>query len=618
MSHPLSITRFILLFLPLVSYGDIVAHYSFDENFNDSSASGNHAILTDVGVQGNSGITQTTGDFVFGGGAMNFSSDRDFLAIPSRTFGSGSAYSIAFWARVNDPARLWNMVIGERGNTNFFIAPNGQDDNLRWRSIITAGGTREVDFNSGVNDTDWHHYAIVATTTGNLSLYLDGALVSTSSNVRTGFILDTIGAAFTDGDFDFEGQLDEVWVFDEALDSSEVAGLFSSNDSEITAPDPMTDPLVTKLIVILQGGQSNADGRANPNGLPTTPINLREEREEIPFFYNIEGGNPTLGNLAPGLSESNQFGPEITLGDSLDRIYRAEAGTKIAIIKYANGGTNLFSDWQAGGDNTTSGDGPDYVVFQQTVTSGLSALSTRFPNATIHYGGMLWVQGESDTINSSVSNAYEANLREFIADIRATYGENLAFFVSRLSTAQTRLEAADLAIVRDAQDTVAEEDSRNFLLDTDSFGMKSDDLHFDSAGQQAIGRAAAELAAYVLWRDEHFSAAQIISGLGDFNEDADGDGRSNEQEFLGNSNPLSSNILFESRVLLNQEQSLVIEYETSVLRSYTIQRLDLTTLDWVNLAPIARGSGNLESPELPFDEETGIFRILTRLPLGIE
>lgn len=543
---------------------------------------------------------------------MDFSNDRDYLAVPSRTFGTGTAYSISFWARVNSASRQWNMVLGQRGNTNFFVAANGQNNNLRWRSNNNASGTRQVDFNTGVNDTDWHHYVLVATSNRTLRLYLDGAVVSTSSSVQTGLIIDSIGAAYTDGDFDFQGQLDEVWIFDEALDATAVAGLYDGNDPGFDPP--LSDPSVTQLIVILQAGQSNADGRAAPGDLPTAPINLQQEREEISFFYKVEGESATYGNLAPGLTETNGFGPEITLGDSLSRLYSGAPGSRVAIIKYANGGTNLSSQWKAGGDETTAGDGSEYRVFQETVNSGLSVLAARFPNAMISFGGMLWIQGESDGGSSNLWNAYEANLREFIGDIRATYGSGLPFFVSRLSAEQTAVSASGLAAIRQAQSTVANEDTRNFLIDTDGFGMKSDALHFDAEGQQAIGRATADLAAYALWREGFFSSAEIVSGLGDRARDADGDGFSNGLEFLASSDPLDQADTFRCTVSEAVSGALMIDYETSVLRAYAVQQLNLETLEWEEVLSVKRGTGELESRELPFSGETGIFRVSSDLP----
>lgn len=227
----------------------VFSHYSFDSNFNDTSGNGRNGTLTDVGTTGNSAITSTAGEFQFGGGAMNFSADRDFLAIPSKTFGSGSAYTIAFWAKKaagdTGQAAQWDMVIGERDNTIFFLALNdasgsGDRDGIRWRSNTAATGTRQTNHVSP-DDTSWHHHTITATSSGALSYYLDGSLVNTVNGVSTGFIFDTIGEAYTSGaDFDFHGQIDELWIFDEALNATEVSNLEQFNT---TVPEPGTTAL---------------------------------------------------------------------------------------------------------------------------------------------------------------------------------------------------------------------------------------------------------------------------------------------------------------------------------------------------------------------------------------
>jgi len=218
----------------------VVSHYSFDTDLTDSSGNGNHGTLTDVGAVGNSMITTAVGSHVFGGGAMDFSDDRDYVAIPSRTFGSGSPYTISFWAQRDDAARDWNMAVGQRDGTSFFIAPRGSANNtLRWRSSSSAAN-RQEDF-AATADTDWHHYAIVAQGT-DINFYLDGGLVATGPGHQTGFIIDTIGEAYTDAnDFDFQGRIDEVWVLDEAADAATISNLFNSNS--LTVPEPTSAAL---------------------------------------------------------------------------------------------------------------------------------------------------------------------------------------------------------------------------------------------------------------------------------------------------------------------------------------------------------------------------------------
>ncbi|MCH7228907.1 sialate O-acetylesterase [Haloferula sp. A504] len=249
---------------------------------------------------------------------------------------------------------------------------------------------------------------------------------------------------------------------------------------------------VETVRVFLVGGQSNADGRADPSALPTSPTDLQQPQDDIDFYYKVQNETAALTTLRPGLSETDGFGPSITFGRTLADQLGDGTTTRVALIKYANGGTNLASDWVAGGDATTSGDGPEYVTFQQTVTNGLAALATTYPDATIGIEGMIWLQGESDIQGgSSLWNAYETNLQNFLDDITATYGTTLPFVVIRLSDGQTALNATGLGVVRTAQETVADSDPLTDWVDTDGFGMKGDNLHFDAAGQQSIGSAAA-------------------------------------------------------------------------------------------------------------------------------
>jgi len=251
---------------------------------------------------------------------------------------------------------------------------------------------------------------------------------------------------------------------------------------------------VEQVRVFLVGGQSNADGRADPSGLPTEPVNLQLPQEDVDYYYNVLGKIPALTTLRPGLTGRNDgFGPSITLGRSLADALGDGEVTRVAIIKSARGGTTLVNDWKAGGDATTIGDGPDYVAFQQAVSDGLAALAGIYPSADIQIEGMLWVQGESDIASGGAQawNSYEANLTNFLADIRATYGATMPFIISRLSREQTALNATGLAVVRAAQVKVADDNAFTTWLDTDGVGMSGDAVHFNATGYQKIGNDAA-------------------------------------------------------------------------------------------------------------------------------
>jgi len=253
------------------------------------------------------------------------------------------------------------------------------------------------------------------------------------------------------------------------------------------------------IFVYLVGGQSNADGRANVSGLSG---GLENPQADVDFFFRTEGllGAPNsnhpldsvLTTLRPGQSETRGFGPAISFGRSMADFYSAANNPSVAIVKYANGGTNLHTQWAAGGTNGTAGDGSEYVIFQNTVNDGIAAIQAANPSETVTIAGMIWVQGESDADTLANANAYEVNLTNFISDIRLTYGSDLDFAIAQLSTSQTALNSQLLATIRNGQANVAANDPNTLLIDSDEFYEgQGDGLHYNANGQVALGNALA-------------------------------------------------------------------------------------------------------------------------------
>lgn len=235
------------------------------------------------------------------------------------------------------------------------------------------------------------------------------------------------------------------------------------------------------ILVYLQGGQSNADGRAPSSGLPTSPVNLQQPQDDVAFFRRVENTIHPLTTLRPGLSETGGFGPEITFGRDMADYYAGSPNTSVAIIKYANGGTNLHTQWTSGGDATTTGDGAQYIRFQETVTAGMAAIAAANPGDNVTIAGMIWHQGESDAGSSSTAQAYQANLTAFIADVRATYGANLPFVIGEIAD-----NGGNYTTIRNAQAAVAAADPLNGFVDVDTFALQ-DSVHFNASGQMDLG-----------------------------------------------------------------------------------------------------------------------------------
>jgi hypothetical protein len=460
---------------------DLCLYYTGDQTFNDQSISNNNGT-----ARGTTAIESTPALVSVGTGALSFDgADNSYISLSNPiTFIATDPWSVAFWARRGELGGHKGMVAGKLDTVNDFIWLNDNYTGLRFRNSL--GGS--IDF-STPKDMLLHHYLLVADGAGRITLYLDGGAATNQTGKTTSFIINAIGQAYTTNTlhYGFKGQLDDVRVYNAALDATAATNLFAMRNQIVVPAIP-----VTRVYVFLQGGQSNGDGRAVPTELPTTPINLQQPQADVDFFYKVEGGTATLSTLRPGLSETAQFGPEITCGRRLADQLALNASNRVAIIKYANGGTSLYTHWKAGGNASTAGDGADYIAFQQTVTAGLAALTAQYPEAELSIEGMTWMQGESDA-TPSYSAAYYTNMTNFIADVRLTVGiPELPFVIGRLSSGQTALDATHLQIVRNAQSLTDTRYPWVGLLDTDTFGLKTDYLHFDAAGQQSLGYGFAD------------------------------------------------------------------------------------------------------------------------------
>ena len=246
--------------------------------------------------------------------------------------------------------------------------------------------------------------------------------------------------------------------------------------------------------VFLLGGQSNMVGQGSNVEL-TPPYNAPQA--DVKFWAGH------WVSLAPGYgNNSSHFGPEVAFGRA---IADALPGDDIYLVKYAADGTALYNDWSPSG-------GPQYNAFMNTTGAALANLD----NAGVQYeiSGMLWMQGESDAVEQQ-GPAYEANLRNFIADMRTRFDTpEMPFVIGRVLSYYGGSNG-HAAIVRAAQVTVADTTANVSWIDTDSFSVVdpvSNPGHYGTSGQLDLGNGFA--AANMQYIPEPSTAAMLIVGIG--------------------------------------------------------------------------------------------------------
>ena len=161
----------------------------------------------------------------------------DSLAVAAPTTGSGT---IAMWARMDVAAvkqtypLLWDSAPegctqGWKAYTTF--ANNGVIENFTLYSRVNNNAWVAPSTSVPVKE-QWFHYALTWSDTGNgtadLVLYINGVAVSTQPG-KTLSALDSVirigGGGLSLGHTKWQGDMDEVYVFDTALTGAEVAQL---------------------------------------------------------------------------------------------------------------------------------------------------------------------------------------------------------------------------------------------------------------------------------------------------------------------------------------------------------------------------------------------------------
>lgn len=245
------------------------------------------------------------------------------------------------------------------------------------------------------------------------------------------------------------------------------------------------------------GGQSNATGRGDTSQIPIGSP-LANPQTDVEFYWQktltgVINGNLTQNqfiDLQPGsghgrnspAGHASEFGSELSFGRTLADAF---PDRNTMIIKYSHGGSNLHTQWAAGGDM--------YNTFVDVVGDALGELDTL--GATYNLKGMTWLQGESDT---GQSGAYENNLVSLIDRVRTDVfaGADAPFVLTRLSDNQYSSLNSNINTVRAAQTNVPNLRPNVAYLDTDDdllYTTYSNGLiHFDANAQINLGNALAQ------------------------------------------------------------------------------------------------------------------------------
>ena len=239
--------------------------------FNDQSDQGNNGTAV--------GGLSTVADTGSGGAyAYDFDGQNDYITYPIAAIDSANSIgSVSAWVKTGSTANPGGQIIGgsDTASTNAW-------SHLRLDSgeptVVTysSGQVGEKQSSTNVNDSNWHHVCAVGDGS-NHSIYIDGTLASSTwvgtnygnrwlgypAGMDSGLVGALVRSSGTGNLFD--GQMDDIRVYNRVLTQSEVSWLATERGVLGTPPEGLGDEQLW-LCPSIQDGANDLSGNNN-NGV---------------------------------------------------------------------------------------------------------------------------------------------------------------------------------------------------------------------------------------------------------------------------------------------------------------------------------------------------------------
>lgn len=334
----------------------LVVHLPFDGTLDETTQSGavpemrGQPTLDQAGKVGSGALKffsyAKATDVPEGQEQFNYVTLGSDTAVGPLDLSSYSDFSVSFWVKFNswtgDPSFFGNKNWGSGGNVGFVVATAG-DGRLQWNYRETGNGAARRDYDGPggtLSGGSWHHVAVTFKRDGNITSYIDGALVNSSlvaqrdgdgnpvpGSLSAGLSLnlgqDGTGSYTDGGDVGIaDGMMDDVGIWTRELNASEVGRIFAAANQGINlanVPDPTT-PIIT--------ASSPNDGEVgtSPDGSLRLVIEDAGTKLKISSVkVKLDGAavTPSVTEVSPG-KHAVTFTPAALLGSKTTHKYDVE------------------------------------------------------------------------------------------------------------------------------------------------------------------------------------------------------------------------------------------------------------------------------------------------------
>ena len=143
----------------------------------------------------------------------------------------------------------------------------------------------------------------------------------------------------------------------------------------------------------------------------------------------------------------------------------------------------------------------------------------------------------------------------------------------------------------------------------------NDDIHFNTVSALALGKGFADQTAYLLWATSQLTPAQIDAGMGEPDQDPDGDGTVNSEEFIIGSSASVTNPVFKTGIETTGSNSFNLSFPTYPNRLYQLEMsTNLAEGNWSTVSSTSIGSGGVIVFPITKNADAVFYRVGAKLP----
>jgi hypothetical protein len=215
---------------------ECIGYYRFDETGGTSAADLSGKENTGTLKNGLSFDSNRVGGVL--GTALRFDGVDDYVQLPSGYYEFDNGFSVSFWAyptAVKNYARFIDLGSGPNAD-NIFVGRYGTTNDLFVKVYNGSSGGATVQAAGAIALNTWQHFAVSISrrSSNNVKIYKNGELILTAttsvpqSATRTA---NYIGRSNWSADAYYEGDMDDVRIFDYPLSQGEVSALYLASGS---------------------------------------------------------------------------------------------------------------------------------------------------------------------------------------------------------------------------------------------------------------------------------------------------------------------------------------------------------------------------------------------------